>query len=610
MKERVIFYIRYILFWLTVFIFFRLVFTFYHLGKAEEIKVIDILLANWHGLKLDFSLLGYFLILIHVFIIPLSLLKGSTIYKVINIYTSILLLLIIFLYIVDVELYNYWGFRLDDTFLDYLSTPKEMMANLTFWQILLLVFLIALLYVPLKKYYLKKWVLKPVNKSMNRNWYSSVLFLIVLPALMLPIRGGIDVAPLNTGSVYFHKTIFYNHAAINPVWNLLYTLTEKDKLEHSVQFFDQEKTEQIIHQIYTTKGISNSVLKTNNPNIVILILESFGSNVINKSILNKSITPHFNKYIKEGIYFSNFYATGTLSDRGIAGILAGYPALPKTTILHYENKSQNIPSLSKNLGNNGYYSRFFYGGDIDFAHIKSFLINSKFDKIIEEKDFGVDYSHTKWGIPDHIVFDSLYTSTNQASHPFFHVLFTLSSHEPFDVPMKPVFEGKDRVSKFYNSIHYTDRCLGGFIEKAKNASWWDNSLIILVADHGNRIENITHYDKNRFHIPMLWLGGALQVADTIVSKYGSQTDIAKTLLNQININSNNYIFSKDLLNENSKSFSYYSCQDGFGYINDSCYLVYDLTNNAFIETSTKADELSEDIGKAYLQYLLNDFSKR
>jgi phosphoglycerol transferase MdoB-like AlkP superfamily enzyme len=127
--------------------------------------------------------------------------------------------------------------------------------------------------------------------------------------------------------------------------------------------------------------------------------------------------------------------------------------------------------------------------------------------------------------------------------------------------------------KYLNSIYYTDKALGDFISDAKTRDWWDETLLILLADHSCRVGNLTEYEEKRFRIPMLWLGGALAVRDTVINTYGSQTDLPSTLLGQLNFPREDFIFSNDLLSENPNSFAYYTFHDCIGFIIDSSYAV-------------------------------------
>jgi hypothetical protein len=109
---------------------------------------------------------------------------------------------------------------------------------------------------------------------------------------------------------------------------------------------------------------------------------------------------------------------------------------------------------------------------------------------------------------------------------------------------------------------------------------------------------------------MIWTGGALNVSDSIISLFASQTDIATTLTAQLNINSNNFKFGKDIFSENAKSFAFYDYNNGFGFITDSTVQIFDNPSKTYIQNTEKSKAKSVEYGKAYEQILMNDFINR
>jgi hypothetical protein len=130
-----------------------------------------------------------------------------------------------------------------------------------------------------------------------------------------------------------------------------------------------------------------------------------------------------------------------------------------------------------------------------------------------------------------------------------------------------------------------------------------------MADHSCRVGNLSEHEERRFNIPMLWLGGALSVSDTVISNYGSQTDLPYTLLGQLDIPREDFIFSNDLLTPNPHSFAYYTFHDGIGFISDSSYAVFSLTTNSYIIDNDLNSGRDLKKGLAYLQFLLGAFNK-
>ncbi len=610
MKSYLSYYLRYILFLLAIQVLFRIVFLILYSSFAQDAGTGIRLMALVYGLKMDASLTGYLLIVPTFLIIVFTLIRMKYMGRVLGIYTFLILLCLVLAYLTNLIVYRYWNFPIDRSVFDYISTPGEMLASLSPLSLVFAFGLVILLVYLLHFQVYRKWVSRPLPEIPGRKRWVTAVFTLILPALLLPIRGGIGTSPINTGSVYFSRIELVNHAAVNPVWNLFYTLTESNKLTQSAEYFPGTEVQEIVGTLYEPENHPMHVLNTKTPNIIMIFLESFAQPVVSELGGDGEAAPNFNDYLSEGIFFNRFYASGTMTDRSLGAVLGGYPAIPGTCIIYYEEKARKLSNLNRILETAGYHSAFFYGGDIDFAHINSYLITGGFERIISDRDFPVSIPRSSWGVPDHVLFERLLEETDRASTPFFHAVLTLSSHTPFDVPMEPVFPMNTYMDKYRNSVYYTDKSLGDFIEKAKTKDWWDRTLIILMADHGCRIGNISAHEQNRFRIPMLWLGGALTVTDTVITKYGSQTDVPLTLLDQLDLPAEGFKFSKDLMSPGTRSFAFYTFNDGVGFVNDSSYTVYSLTTESYMIKEIPDSLKFTDTGLAYLQYLLNDFNSK
>jgi len=341
-----------------------------------------------------------------------------------------------------------------------------------------------------------------------------------------------------------------------------------------------------------------------------IILESFGNALVGPLGGDSLTTPRLNKLIGEGIVFTNFYASGYRTDKALPAILDGYPAQPAVSIIKEPRKTQSLPCIVRIMNGCNYNTAFWYGGDINFANFNSFVISSGFHQIITMKNFDPADYNSKWGVHDHILFEALKDSLESVREPFFRVVLTLSSHEPFEVPMEPVFEGKDNLTKFRNSVFYTDRSVGAFIDWAKIKEWWKNTLVILVADHcrRNSLDELV-YSPAIYKIPMLWLGGALSVSGRRVEKLGSQVDIPLTIIDQLDLQGD-FPFGKDLLTDGSRSFAFYTYNEGFAFITDTSSVIFDQKLGRPVILTGRDPEYAEKAGKAYLQILYDDYLNR
>ncbi len=610
MKNRFSFFLAYIFFWILFFIFCKFLFLIFYFNETLTLNFVSILGIFVHGLKLDFSCIGYFLILPTWVIIITCFFRGNTAFYILKYYTYILLSIVSLIVVSDLILYKYWGFRLDKTPLLYLKNPDEMVASISWFSLILSILFtgtIAFFFIFL---YNKK-VGKYLHNLQKGNIKSFVLFLILFPALIVPIRGSFDTAPVNVSTVFFHSNSFANHAAINVVWNLGFSLTEKEGGNKYFDVMDDNLAEKYVKDILLKQSKHTvDLLNISRPNIMLIIIESFTSKLVEPLGGKPGITPNFNKLIQEGVFFTNFYANDSRSDKGMIAILSGYPTQGTTSIIKSPHKTEKLKYISKILINNGYHSAFYYGGDINFANLKSFLINGDFEKIISKSDFKSHDDISRWGVPDHILFNYILKDIGNAEQPFFKVYFTLSNHEPFDIPVEPKFKGTDLDSKLFSAAYYTDSCIGDFIHKAKKSSWWENTLIIMLADHGSRFPGRSLvYGFEKYQIPMLWLGGVLR-RDTVIKKYGSQIDLAPTLLNQLNLPTSGFRFGKDLLSSYTNSFAFYAYNNGFGFVTDSIKYVYD---NVLKEVILGNKNVSKNIikaGEAYQQLQYEDYKNK
>jgi phosphoglycerol transferase MdoB-like AlkP superfamily enzyme len=607
MLIRFVFIVKYFLYWLFFFIIIKTFFIFYNFHLASSLTGADWIGIFIHGMRLDISTVSYLLVLPFL-ILVLSIVWLNKYFKlIIKIYTYTLLILFGFLAMADCELYHYWGFRLDTTPLLYINTPKEMVASINaviFLRQLFFWLLLSFLFIILYHFRIHNSILK-IKKG--KLWELPV-FILCFVFLIIPIRGGTGLAPINVGSAYFSNNQFANHSAINVIWNAAFSILQTEAKSNPYNFFEKKEAQELFDKLSENQTPSKSMLSNKRPNVIIIILESFTAKAIKPLGGLDNITPRFNKLTHEGVFFDNFYSSGVRSDKGLVAIISGFPAQPNASIIRFPDKTQSLPSLAKDLGKEGYNSAYYYGGDIDFASMRSYITIAGYNKIIDMTNFSKNSYNSKWGVHDHIVFQRMLVDLDTASRPFFYTLFTLSSHEPFDVPMKTIIKGGSEDEKFLNSLYYTDSCLGSFIDFAKTKTWWRNTLIILVADHGVlRLGINKSYDPERFRIPMLWTGGAVK-NDTLIHSINSQTDIPYSLLMQLNIPpSKRYKYSHDIFANSGKKYAFCAYNGGFIMLTDSSTIAYDTDEKSIKISEGQNPNTNMNYGKAYLQLLYNDF---
>ena len=592
---------------------------YYYNSYYNNSSVSDWFEVMWHGLPIDLSLAAYLTIIPGLLYICSSWSLSRALYRIWCGYFMIISLLISVIFIVDLYLYEYWGFRLDATPLFYFfSSPKDTMASISlgmlFGGLLLIGVYAILLYSVFHVVLLRKRSLLGMKLPYRRVGISAVLLLLVA-LLFIPIRGGFTVSTMNTGKVYFSSEQRLNHAAINPIFSLMESLSKQKNFAEQYRFMDDKEADQIFRpmldpSILTENSqnlhVSDTLFNTQRPDIFFIILESFSSHLMTKLGGEPDIAIHLDSLCKEGILFTNFYANSFRTDRGLVAILSGYPAQPTTSIMKYPRKSQSLPSIAKSLSEVGYRTKYYYGGDADFTNMRSYLMSSGFEDIISDQDFPISERLSKWGVHDHLVFERLLRNLKNEEEQTsrFYVLQTSSSHEPYEVPYRRLQNDQK------NCFAYTDSCVGAFIDQFRELPQWKNTVIVLVPDHqGVYPTGLSNFSTSRYHIPLIMVGGAVRRPKTI-DVYGSQQDIAATLLSQLGLPHHDFLFSKNLLDPASPHFAFFTVPDAFGLITADNQLIYDCQGSKVVldEGSEKSKNLS--MGKAYLQKLYDDIAKR
>ncbi len=590
------------------FIFQKIIFLIYHWGESSKESLGNLWGVIAHGFEMDLTVAGYVTILPLLILLLSVCFTGRWFARVLQGYFGLISALLAIIFISDMVLYSYWGFRIDDTVLGYIIKPKESMASVPYW--MLLIGFAAMGAIGYGQYYLLKcWVIKPfliLQKSTQRI-AESIIVVLLAGVMFIAIRGGVFDSTMNMGRVYFSENMYLNQAAVNPVFSLVYSIDHAENFAGQYRFMDNKEAHEIFSQLmsYDKTIAVESCLTNTRPNIIFILLESFGADIMESLGGEKGVTPNLNQLAEESIFFTKMYANSFRTDRGLVAATGGYPAQPSMSIIRNANKCNSLKSIPQTLIEKGYKASFLYGGDVDFAGMKTYLVSQKVTDITSYYNFPNNERIARWGVPDHFGFNRFYQQiTKQEEEPYFKMFLTLSSHEPFDVPYQKF------KHPYVNSVAYTDSCLGVFIRDLRKSKHWENTLLILIPDHDMGYpENIPHYSPERHNIFMIWAGGTIK-KPMRVDKFCSQTDIAATLLSQLHIDYSDFPFSKDILNPTAPEFAFYTFKDGFGMINPDGAIVFDNTSEKVIFQTGSNNEKALQEGKAYLQYLFDDIAKK
>ncbi len=609
--------LRIYIFWLLFFMFERLLFIAvdFVMIKNSSAGFYEVIKALWYAIPLDISMASYFAVISWLILSVQNFFRAEFLNRVHQVYQVILIVIAVLIAVGNIGIYPEWKMKLNFKALEYLMRPAEVLeSNQTYksiLEVLLMSAFIAFAIWIFNRFFFKKIQgEKPVI-------ISRLIFIFVVPILVfIGMRGGVKEIPISQSQSYYSQKDVLNDLAVNTIWNLMYsTINTMDITDKNIfEAYDAKEANDEVNQLHQlSKDTTISILTTDRPNVLFIIMESWSSDLVYALSGKKGITPRFDSLIREGLLFTHLYSSGNRSQQGLASILGGFPALPITTLTTSPEKMRQTATITRLFKAENYHSAFYYGGQLRYGNIKAYLLHNQFDEILEEADIDHDISRGKLGVHDGEMFQYVLDNLNNIPKPFFVNYFTLSSHSPYDHPMKPVIDMGDSEDQFHNSVYYTDSVLGRFISQAKKQDWYSNTLIVIVADHSH--QTYTHrpvYDAGYRHIPMLFCGGALKPEFQGVNydKICSQTDIGATVLKQMKINTSAFPWSKNLMNPYASEFAFFELNEGFGWIRPDGYIAYDFFNKRYY-ANTFSDSLqlnkAHKEGASYLQVLFQEY---
>ena len=516
---------------LLIFVTQKVLFMLYNMGMADGAPFLSCLASLWHGLRLDIATACYLIIFPTLVILISFFFKQFPLRKVLMPYYILVALLLSLIFVADTILYSFWGAKLDANDLIYATKPKDMLASLPLWATLLAFFIVAA--IAIGYVLLLRWV-TPKQLTLQSRWWSA-LMLPLAALIFLGMRGGLSESTANPSYAYFSQHPFCNHAALNPAFNIFHSLFKVQDLSKEFDTLPDEQVDALLGDSFTPDiTLTDTLLNTDRPNVLLIIWEGAGLGMVGSD----TVAPNLHRFMREGVYFSNCYANSYRTDRGLISVLSGWLGLPTTTLMKRPDICRNLPSIASSLKEAGYHTSISYGGDIDFTNMRLYFSETGFSSVRGGDAFPSSQRTSAWGVPDHFL---LTPDLIACERPFFATALTLSSHEPWEVPMHRLDDYRR------NAFAYTDSCIGALINHLKSTPLWDSLLIIIVPDHGIPFEEgMSTSDVAVARIPMLWMGGAVRSAKNI-DRLMSQSDLAATLLAQMRLSIEPFPFSRNIL---------------------------------------------------------------
>lgn len=322
---------------------------------------------------------------------------------------------------------------------------------------------------------------------------------------------------------------------------------------------DEEKLSKRLKEVVGKKnneGGSFDILRKIEPsknteklNVILISVESLSAEFLSKFGQKENITPFMDEWFDKGLFFTNFYATGTRTTRGLEAITLSIPPTPGRSVVKRPDNAK-IFNLGKVFKDNGYDVAFLYGGRGFFDNMNAFFSGNGY-RIVDQSDLKNEEItfENAWGVADEDIYRKAISEANASyasGKPFFYHIMTTSNHRPFTYPEESIDipSGTGR----FGAVKYTDYALQQLITTAEKQKWYKDTVFVIVADHCASSAGRAELPIERYHIP-LFIYSPAHIETQIVNKLCGQIDIAPTLLALLGIKYDSHFFGQDILSE-------------------------------------------------------------
>ncbi len=615
MFQSVRFFAKMMLLLLVCFFLQRSVFVVYQAYFFSGVSFSDYLQSNQHALVLDAAASSYILGIVFVFWISGMILQKRFLATAAWWYMVFIVAIVTFIHVVDLGLYAEWGSKINHKAIACLGYPKQAVAA-TLSSPLWLLSGIWVAESALVLYVYRKWV-HPMPVPKGHVALKIVVSVLFAALLFAGSRGGLQPQPVRKGDVYFSNNPMINQASANSFWNFINVLASPDaNNRQAYQYTTDNAAVEIVREFMAVKGDSATRLFTlQKPNFVVVMLESFSAEVVGAYGAPYGATPVLDSLAANGLMFSGFYATGFRTDQGLVALETGFPAQPKTAVIYRYGKFERLPSLASRLVKAGYSTGYYSAGDNSFANTDAFLLSAGYQLISGEERMKIGRRALFGGYDDELF--SFYLNEPRQPEPFYNIMATIVSHEPFDADVDPFREGNSLLDKYINTVHFTDAAVGKFLNEAEKQSWFNNTVFILLGDHAHRMPlGRKAWEVERHQIPFIVFGNPLKsnFRGVVWPKTACQTDFPNFIAGQIGVSADGFVWGKDFMQQGAPSVAFYTYDDGIGVVSSDTNVVFDNASCKVIRSSFRgnADSLCLPLlknARAILQKITIDYDE-
>ncbi|WP_330961839.1 LTA synthase family protein [Photobacterium sp. 53610] len=520
----------------------------------------DWMMILTQGVRVDISTLCWLLLLPSLLatLLPVQGVLGKIWVFLLRVWLVAGLWVLVYMELATPTFITEYNLRPNRLFLEYLIYPKEVFSMLWVgYKAELAIGLLGTLLTLFLGWKLSGYAMRDLKAP---KWYwRPVLAIAVLAFGVMGARSTFQHRPLNPAMVAFSTDPLLNDLTLNSAYSVIFAAKNMGSEKNAEEFYGKMPLEEVVETVRQASGRPDSFISDDIPtlnttlptfagkkNLVILLQESLGARFVG-ALGGLPLTPNLDQLMQEGWNFTQVYATGTRSVRGIEAMTTGFTPTPSRAVVKLSKSQTGFYTIAELLERQGYHTQFIYGGESHFDNMKSFFLGNGFEEIVDLPDFENPKFVGSWGASDQDLYqmaDQQFTRLHNTGQPFFSLVFTSSNHSPYEFPDGEIELYEQPEHSRNNAVKYSDKALGEFFAKAKQSEYWKDTIFIVIADHDARAEGKVPVPVDRFHIPALILGGDVQPRQD--DRLASNIDMAPTLLSLIGADNTSPMIGHDM----------------------------------------------------------------
>ena len=550
---------------IAIFFIGRLALFLWQYDRFSEVDV-SLWLSFLYGLKMD-TMVASMLLVVPLLVLSFS---SSTWVKVSNLFLRLyfvaVLGFLIYMENATFPFFSQYDVRPNFKFVEYLEYPIEVFNMLLadFKLPLSIAFIMITIFV----WFFMRFTKESFTDVLQMPWKKrAIWFLPIALLLFIGIRSSFGHRAANISDAMYSTNRIVNEVTKNSLYAVGYAIYANKKYStKSIKLYGKMSSSESLERMQKVLGIEGNDLNATSPftrtekthfatkkkkNLVIFLQESLGFQFV-----IPKITPNLLKLKKESLWFEEVYSNGTRSVRGIAGITAGFLAVPGKGVVKRTKSQSNFFTFAKLLKPLGYHTMFLYGGEARFDNMRSWFLGNGFDEIVEQKDYENPAYVATWGVSDEDLVDKgneKFSKLYKEGKPFAALMFSSSNHSPFDIPTGRINEVKKGENCVENAIQYADYAIGKFFDKAKQLPYYKDTIFVVIADHNIRVYGDDVVPVDMFHIPALILGEGVKAK--VYNKIVSQPDVLATAIDYLGRDLEYPILGKSIFSDSKKDVS-------------------------------------------------------